>query len=104
MRKRLSSCWSMPPAATWFVLARISRSGTTTRWNACRDGTKRRSQWIIFVLGLTVAVGVNASTIDIAQKLATDSAVRNALVPLAQAAVAAKDTAAQPGQAAQARA
>ena len=61
---------------------------------------KRRSQVIIFVLGLAVAVGVNASTIDIAQKLATDTAVRNSLVPLAQAAMASKD-AAQPAQPAQ---
>jgi len=56
---------------------------------------KRRAQVIILVLGLAVAVGVNASTIDIAQKLATDTAVRNSLVPLAQAAVASKDAAQQ---------
>lgn len=37
---------------------------------------KRRTQWIIFALGLAIAVGINASTIDITQKLATDTAVR----------------------------
>jgi hypothetical protein len=49
---------------------------------------KRRTRYIIFVLGLAVATGINANTVDIARTLANNAAVRSSLVPLAEAAVA----------------
>jgi hypothetical protein len=62
----------------------------------CNDGMervsgwyKRRTQYILFILGLAVAVGTNANTVDIARTLANNAAVRS-LVPLAEAAVAQK--------------
>jgi predicted chitinase len=45
---------------------------------------KRRSQRIIFVLGLFCAVALNVNTITIAQSLLTSSSVRHAVVALAQ--------------------
>jgi hypothetical protein len=45
---------------------------------------KRRSQWIILVLGLAVAIAVNADTLTIARSLSNDTAMRNSLVAAAQ--------------------
>jgi len=45
---------------------------------------KRRTQWIILVLGLAVAVAVNVDTITIARSLSYDAAMRNSLVSAAQ--------------------
>ena len=45
---------------------------------------KRRVQWVIFLLGLLVAVAMNADTITLGKSLYTDSAVRGSLVAAAQ--------------------
>jgi hypothetical protein len=45
---------------------------------------KRRSQVIVLVLGIIIAVIVNADTIILVRSLANDAAVRNALVTLSQ--------------------
>jgi hypothetical protein len=52
---------------------------------------KRSTQWIIFGIGVVVAVSINVDTIDIAKFLYTNKAARAAIV--ADAAVAAADTA-----------
>jgi hypothetical protein len=49
---------------------------------------KRRSQGIIFVLGLGVAVAVNADTLYIGQALSNDASLRKGLVAAAQARAA----------------
>lgn len=46
---------------------------------------KRRTQWMIFFIGLVSALVYNIDTINIAQYLSTDSTVRNSLVAAAQA-------------------
>jgi hypothetical protein len=51
---------------------------------------KRSTQWIIFGIGLTVAIVMNVDTIDITKFLYTNKAARSALV--ADAQVAAADT------------
>lgn len=45
---------------------------------------KRRTQWIVLVLGLAMAIAVNADTITIARSLSSDTAMRNSLVAAAQ--------------------
>jgi hypothetical protein len=45
---------------------------------------KRRTQWIILVLGLAVAISVNVDTITVARSLSYDTALRNSLVAAAQ--------------------
>jgi hypothetical protein len=45
---------------------------------------KRRSQRIVFVLGLLTAVGLNVNTITIAQSLSTSAALRQAVIAQAQ--------------------
>ena len=55
---------------------------------------KRRVQWITLVLGLVVAVAVNADTIAIGTRLSHDVAMRDSLVAAAQEY--AKDGSAQP--------
>lgn len=52
---------------------------------------KRSTQWIIFAIGVTVAVAMNVDTIDVTKFLYTNKAARSAIV--ADAAVAATDTA-----------
>jgi hypothetical protein len=51
---------------------------------------KRSTQWIIFAIGLSVAVGANIDTIEITKFLYTNKAARSAIV--ADAQVAAADT------------
>ena len=51
---------------------------------------KRSTQWIIFAIGLGVAIGMNVDTVDITKFLYTNKAARGALV--ADAQVAAADT------------
>ena len=63
---------------------------------------KRSTQWIIFGIGLVVAVGTNVDTIDITKFLYTNKAARSALV--ADAQVAAADSSFRHGGYAQARA
>lgn len=60
---------------------------------------KRRTQWVLFGLGLAVAIGVNADAIHIARRLATDSNFRQSVARMAEAANAKPP--ASPGQAAQ---
>jgi hypothetical protein len=47
---------------------------------------KRRSQFFILILGLIIAVLVNADCIQIAQRLSADASLRQGIVALAQAA------------------
>ena len=63
---------------------------------------KRSTQWIIFGIGVTVAVAMNIDTIEITKFLYTNKAARSALV--ADAQVAAADSAFRHGGYAQARA
>jgi len=45
---------------------------------------KRRTQWIVLILGLAVAIAVNVDTISMARNLSHDTAIRNSLVAAAQ--------------------
>ena len=47
---------------------------------------KRRSQWIILVLGLAAAIAVNADCIAIAKRLSTDSNLRQSVEHMAEGA------------------
>ena len=47
---------------------------------------KRRSQWIVLVLGLVAAVAVNADRIDIAKRLSTDANLRQSVAQMADSA------------------
>jgi hypothetical protein len=47
---------------------------------------KRRSQWIILVLGLVAAIAVNADCIAIAKRLSTDSNLRQSVEHMAEGA------------------
>jgi hypothetical protein len=47
---------------------------------------KRRSQWIILVLGLAAAIAVNADSIQIAKRLSTDSNLRLSVERMAEGA------------------
>ena len=49
---------------------------------------KRRTQWVLFGLGLAVAIAVNADAIHIARRLATDSNFRQSVARMAEAATA----------------
>jgi hypothetical protein len=62
-------------AEKWFDDAMDRVSGWYKRW----------SQWITCVLAVIVAVGLNASAIDIAERLANDPTVRAAVVSRAEA-------------------
>lgn len=46
---------------------------------------KRRTQWIIFILGLLLAIVLDANTLTIASRLSTDSTLRSAVVAQAGA-------------------
>ncbi len=46
---------------------------------------KRQAQWILFLLGLLMAIGFNIDTIDIANRLSKDKSARDKLVDLAMA-------------------
>lgn len=46
---------------------------------------KRRTQWILFLLGLLLAISLNANTITIARRLSTDSTLRSVVVAQAGA-------------------
>src|SRR5262249_41759579 len=46
---------------------------------------KRRTQWILFALGLLVAAGANLDAINITQALASDPALRQSLIEEVQA-------------------
>ncbi len=52
---------------------------------------RRRSQLVLFVIGLAVAAGANADTIDVADRLWTDAPVRAALVQQATEVAKVKD-------------
>ena len=54
---------------------------------------KRRTQLILFIVGLIVAIAVNADTIHIVKALSNDSSLRKGLVATAQARAAQSDTA-----------
>ena len=53
---------------------------------------KRRSQWIVLVLGLVASVAVNADCIDIAKRLSTDASLRQSVAQLADSATKADTT------------
>jgi hypothetical protein len=60
---------------------------------------KRRSQWIVLVVGLAVAITINADTITIAKSLSYDTAMRNSLVAAAQEYAKAPQTVGKEGKA-----
>ena len=53
---------------------------------------KRQVQYILFVIGLVIAIAVNADTIEIIQKLQTDTATRIAIVNNATAYIQKNET------------
>jgi len=71
----------------------LLRANIETWFNGTMDRVsghyKRRTQWVLFVLGFFLAVVLNASTIEIAQKLSTDATARSVIV--AQAGVVASN-------------
>ena len=60
------------------------RSSVETWFNGAMDRVsgnyKRRTQWIIFFLGLILAVTLNVNTIELAKRLSSDSVFRSAIV------------------------
>lgn len=60
------------------------RSSVETWFNGAMDRVsgnyKRRTQWIIFFLGLVLAVTLNVNTIDLAKRLSSDSVFRSAII------------------------
>jgi hypothetical protein len=60
------------------------RSSVETWFNGGMDRVsgnyKRRTQWIIFFLGLILAVTLNVNTIELAKRLSSDSVFRSAIV------------------------
>jgi hypothetical protein len=48
---------------------------------------KRRSQWIVLVLGLLISVAVNADCIAIAKRLSTNSNLRHSVEQMAESAI-----------------
>jgi len=63
------------------------RSAIETWYNSSMDRVsgwfKRRTHWVVLALGLAIAVGVNADTILIANRLSTDKSLRASLVSAA---------------------
>ena len=47
---------------------------------------KRRSQWLVLVLGLIAAIAVNADCIEIAKRLSTDTTLRQSVISMAESA------------------
>jgi hypothetical protein len=55
---------------------------------------KHRTQWVLCSIGLTIAVVLNASTIDIVRQLSKDPTLRQSIVAAAQTAKPPQDSAA----------
>jgi len=62
----------------------LLRANLETWFNGSMDRVsgayKRRTQWVIFAIGLVLAVTLDANTITIAQRLSSDSSVRQVVV------------------------
>jgi hypothetical protein len=65
------------------------QAGLESLYNSAMDRVsgwyKRRTQFIIGLLGLVVAIAVNADCVEIAKKLSSDASLRQGIVALAEA-------------------
>jgi hypothetical protein len=72
------------------------RENIETWFNSSMDRVsgwyKRRSQIIIFILGLLVAIAINADSVTLVRKLSTDKTMRDSLVAAAEAYAKANPT------------
>jgi hypothetical protein len=73
-----SSHWLTPPETTSFEPGRIFKKWYNDGMERVSGWYKRRTRYIVFVLGFVVASGINANTVDIARTLANNAAVRTA--------------------------
>jgi hypothetical protein len=96
---------NLPPAAKVRLLATLTETQTRLQnlhdsvevwFNNAMDRVsgayKRTAQGWLFILGLLVALCMNADTIDMWRRLEADDALRNAMVRRAEATVAALDS------------